>query len=280
MMPDFSMPFGVSLPVLNRYLQSLYDADWEAPRGAIAFSPEVKLAELDGADIFHNARIFLNTLLEEDGTPTTATGNLTRAFIGRMFDRLRLDVRYKESRRTVCKVFNEEDVWPLHEVRLLAEYGKLVARRNKRFVVTRRGRELLADERAGELFRRLFLTYCRTIDMSYLVHVFELPEIQATLAITLWRLEQVAENWRTAKGMAAQILPPRVLAHLVSRQRGDYNSPDSIVVAHVLCPLHDFGLLERQRASEWRLGKEDTVRVTPLFRRLIRFGAFPSFGNN
>ena len=280
MIPNLSPLSDVPLDVLNCYLKSLYDADWEDVRGVIRFSADAKQGELARADVFHNAHIFLNALLEEGGTPLTATGNLTRAFVGRVFDRLHLEKNYRTSVRSVCKVINEQDVWPLHEVRLLAEYGKLVARRNKRFVVTKLGRELLADERAGELFRRLFLTYFRTMDLCYLVHVREQPEIQATLAITLWRLEQMAENWRAVKGMAAQILPPRVLKHLVSQQRGDFDNPDYFVSAYVLAPLRDFGLLERQRESEWRVGENDTIRVTPLFRRFIGFGAIPSVINN
>jgi len=119
-----------------------------------------------------------------------------------------------------------------------------------------------------------------SVDLCYLVRAREQPEIQATLAITLWRLAQVAENWRAGKGMAAQILPPRVLAHMISQQRGDFDTPDFFVSAYVLCPLRDFGLLERQRESEWRLGEKDTVRVTPLFRRLIGFAEIPSVMNN
>jgi hypothetical protein len=280
MIPDLLTPFGVPLDTLNRHLKSLYDANWEDPRGAIRFSADVKPDELARADVFHNARIFLNALLEGGGAATTATGNLTRAFVSIMCDRLRLPPNFLQITRSVSKVINEQDLWLLHEVRLRAEYGKLVARRNRRFVVTKLGRELMADERAGELFRRLFLTYFRTLDLCYLIRVREIPDIQATLAITLWRLEQVAENWRAVKGMAAQILPPRLMARMVSEQRGDFDTPDFFVSAYVLRPLHDFGLLERERESEWQLGEKDTVRVTPLFRQFIRFAALPSPMNN
>lgn len=280
MIPSQPTPYGVLLEVLNSYLKSLYDADWEDPRGVIRFNADLKLVELARAEIFHNARIFLSTLLEEGGTPTTATGNLTREFVGQVIDRLQLPPNYLKTTRSVCKVINEQNVWALHEVRLLAEYGKLVARRNKRFTITKLGRELLADERAGELFRRLFLTYFRKLDLCYLVHLREQPMIQSTLAITLWRLEQVAEDWRAGKGMAEQILPPRVLSHMVSEQHGDFDTPDFFVAAYVLCPLRDFGLLERQRENEWRIGEEDTVRVTPLFRRFIGFADLPSPMNN
>ena len=266
MIPNLLTPFGVPLDTLNRHLKSLYDADREDPRGAICFSADMRLDDLARAHVFHNARIFLNALLEAGGTEATAEGNLTRAFVSSVCDRLRLVPSSLQIRRSYRKAINEQDIWPLHKVRLLAEYGRLVARRNRRFAVTKLGRELMADERAGELFRRLFLAYFRTLDLCYLVRVREIPEIQATMAITLWRLEQVAENWRAVKDMAAQILPPRVMTKMVSEKRGDFDTPDFFVSAYVLRPLREFGLLERQRESEWQLGEEDTVRVTPLFR--------------
>jgi len=280
MIPNLTPLSDVPLEVLNRHLRSLYDADWGDARGAIRFSADIQLGELAQAQVFHNTRIFLNTLVEEGGAAATAAGYLTRAFVGRVIDRLQLAPGYLKTARTYRKTIDERDIWPLHKVRLVAEYGKLVARRNKRFAVTKLGRELLADERAGELFRRLFLTYFRTLDLCYLVRAREQPEIQATLAITLWRLAQVAENWRAVKGMAAQILPPRVLTQIVSRQQSEYDTPDFFVAAYVLRPLRDFGLLERQRENEWRLGEKDKVRVTPLFRRLIGFAGIPSAMNN
>ena len=280
MIPGSIGPFGISLDALNRHLKSLYDADWEYSRGAIRFSANVKLDALAKANTFHNARIFLSLLLEQGGTPATAGGNLTRAFVGQVFNRLRLESCYVQSFRCIRDVINEQDVWPLHEVRLLAEYGKLATRRNKRFTITKLGRELQADSRAGELFRRLFLTYFRTMDLCYLIHVREQPEIQATLAITLWRLEQVAENWRAVKDIAGQILPPRVMANLVSHQRSDFDGPDFFVSAYVLQPLREFGLLERQRDSKWHIEEKDNVRVTPLFRQFIAFAPILSAVNN
>lgn len=277
---NLTTPYGVSLEVLNQYLKSLYDADWEDERGAIRFSADIKLAELARAKVFHNARIFLNALLEEGGAPTTAAGYLNREFVGRVIDRLQLPADYLKTTRLYRKVIDERDVWPLHKIRLVAEYGKLVVRRNKCFRVTKLGRELLADDRAGELFRRLFLTYFRKLDLCYLTHVREQPEIQATLAVTLWRLEQVADNWRAVKGMAAQILPPRVQAHIISQQQSESATPDFFVSVYVLNTLREFGLLERQRDSEWCVEEKDVVRVLPLFRRLIHFSELPSLKNN
>lgn len=280
MIPNPITPLGYPLDVLNLHLKSLYDADWEDQRGVIQLSADIQLEELQQSQVFQNTRIFLKALLEENGAAVTAAGNLRREFVGRVIDRLQLPPLHLKTARTYRKTIDERDIWPLHEVRVVADYGKLMARRNKRFMVTKLGRELLTDERAGELFRRLFLTYFRTLDLSYLVHLREQPEIQATLAITLWRLEQVAANWRAVAGIAEQILPPRLMKHIIAQQRGDFDTPDFFVAAYVLQPLREFGLLERRRESEWHIGERDTVRVTPLFRRFIGFAELPSVLNN
>jgi hypothetical protein len=60
-------------------------------------SADLSLADLGEADFFLNAGLFLAALAEEDGA--TATANLNRLFVGRMFDRLKLPPSYRESTR-------------------------------------------------------------------------------------------------------------------------------------------------------------------------------------
>jgi hypothetical protein len=92
--PNLTPLSAVPLDVLNRHLKSLYDADWEDERGAIRFSADIQLAELEHAQVFHNTRIFLNTLVEEGGAAATVAGYLTRAFVGQVIDRLQLPPGY------------------------------------------------------------------------------------------------------------------------------------------------------------------------------------------
>ena len=150
---------------------SLLQADWESATGPMRFSPSLTLSDLADAAFFQNTRLFLAALAAEQGTPATATGNLTRAFVGSLFDRLILSQTSRESIRHVCKVVNEQDLWPLHVARVVAECAGLVARRNKRFQLTRAGRELLPDDHAGALFRRLFLAYFRQASTSATISI-------------------------------------------------------------------------------------------------------------
>jgi len=174
------------------------------------------LSDLTGAAFLHNTRVLMAGLAAEQGTPATATGNLTRAFVGKLFDRLALSARSRESIRTVCKVVNELDLRPLHLARVVAECAGLLARRNKRFQLTKAGRELLPDEQVGALYRRLFVAYFRRFDLRYNSHLRDVPLIQQSFAVILWRLDTVARDWTPVRGLARYILLRAVFEQLLA----------------------------------------------------------------
>jgi hypothetical protein len=272
MISDLLPASGPDLAALNLFLKSLHDADWEDPHGVFRFNNDTPLAELGAADFLQNTRLFLQALAEENGTAATATGNLNRVFVRRMFEELKLSPVFRATTLRVCKVINEMDLWPLHSARVVAELGRLVAKRNGRFVLTKPGRDLLAIEQAGALFRHLFITFFRKLDLRYVAGFRNVPEIQQTMAITLWRLADVARDWRAVKGIAGQILPPRVAERMRATMRSEYETEEWIICAYVLMPLLDFGLIERQHQNEWSgINDEDVIRVTSLFRRFVSF---------
>ena len=251
---------------------SLLRADWESDTGSIRFSSRVTLPELADAVFFQNTRVFLAALAAEQGTPATATGNLTRAFVGSLFDRIIIPVANRESIRHVCKVVNEQDLWALHIARVVAECARLVARRNKRFQLTRAGRELLPDDQAGALYRRLFLAYFRRFDLRYKFNLRDVPFIQQSVAVILWRLDTVAGDWTPVRGLDREILMRPVFEQLHTAMVSPYDKEECILGGYVLLPLLELGLLERKPRSEWNLiEQDDQVRTTPLWRKFIHF---------
>src|SRR5947207_5908373 len=146
-----------SREAFDAFIRSLLFADWESPDSPLCLNANLNPADLSDSEFFLNARLFLSALAEEDGVTTTAAGNLNRAFVGRMFPRLKLSQPSRDTIQHVCKVVNEEDVWPLHLVRVISQCAKLVARRKKRFYLTKTGQALLSDGQAGALYRTLFL---------------------------------------------------------------------------------------------------------------------------
>jgi hypothetical protein len=259
----------------DAFLRALLVADWESATGPMRFSSNLTLEDLAEAAFFQNTRILLAALAADKGTAATATGNLNRAFVRQLFDRAILPKPFRESTRHVCKVINEQDLWPMHLVRVVSECGGLMARRRKRFQLTRAGRELLPDGQAGVLFRKVFLAYFRKFDLHYDFHLREVPGIQQTLAVILWRLETVAREWTPVRGLAPQILLPGVLNQLHAAMAYAYDTEEWILGGYVLDPLKDLGLIERTPRGEWpSVTEHDEIRLSALWRKFIHFEAW------
>ncbi|HZQ48549.1 MAG TPA: hypothetical protein VFC07_16145 [Verrucomicrobiae bacterium] len=270
MISDAPQPGALAL--LESFCKRLAATDWRQPNGPLRLNADLKLIDLANAGFFINTRIFLNALAEAEGAPATATGRLNRVFVQQMFERLKLDSDFRDSIRTVCKVVNEQDLWPLHLVRIISEIAGLVARRKKHFILTKTGRAMLPDNQAGALFQRLFIAYFQRFDLHYDFHCRNVPGIQQTLGIILWRLEVVARHWKAVRGLASEILTPGVHAQLRQAMLSSYDTEEWILGGYVLEPLSDFGLIERQKHSERRIiAEKDFIQITPLWRKFIRF---------
>ena len=256
----------------DAFIRGLFQADWEAPTGPMRFSSNLTLSDLANAPFFQNTRILLAALATEQGTPATATGNLNRAFVGRLFDRLVLSAHFRDSIRKYSKVVNEQDLWPLHLTRVVAECAGLVAKRAKRFQLTRAGRALLPDDQAGALYRRVFLAYFRRFNLQYDFTFRAVPLIQESMAVILWRLDSQARDWTFAHGLARQILMPQAFEQLHAAMVSPYDKEEWILGGYVLDPLLDLGLLERKTRSEWETVTEhDELRTSALWRKFISF---------
>ena len=255
----------------DAFLCDLLVANWTSPEGPFRLSANLSLADLAEAEFFLNARLFLTTLVEEDGAATTATGNLNRLFVGRMFERLKLPSVSRESIRRNCKVLNEHDLWVLHQARLVSECARLVARRKKRFHVTKAGRTLLPDDQAGALYHALFIAYFRRFNLSYR-QLREVPGIQATVAAIFWRLDTVARNWTPVCELAWRILLPGVLHEMHEAMTYPYDTEEWILISYLLNPLLEFGLLETKKEGEWpNVTEKDDIRVAALWKKFIYF---------
>ena len=265
----------------DHFLRCLVAARWDLPGGPIQFSDRLTLAELAAAPFFLNARQLLESLAADGGTPATATGNLNRVFVRHMFDRMLLPKTCRESTLHVCKVINETDVWRLHEARIVCGCAGLLARRKKRFAVTKAGHTVLLEERAGEFYRQLFIAYFRRYNLNYGFHLREVPGIQESMAVILWRLASVARDWTPVRGLAEQVLLPAVYQQLRAAMLSPYDSDEWILSGYVLHALFDFGLIERKQVGEWpTITEKDAIRTTALWQRFITFPEVPSGMNN
>ena len=116
---------------VQQFVLALSEADWNDAAGPIRLHGGLTLDELAASPFLVNARILLKALADEGGTSATATGNLNRAFVGRMFEQMELSEIFRKTTRYVCKVINELDLWSLHIARIVCGCAGLMKRRHK-----------------------------------------------------------------------------------------------------------------------------------------------------
>jgi len=242
---------------------------WNAPDYPIKFNQELKISDLKHSTFLTNATIFLQTLLElKDQDTATAKRNLNRKFVKAIFDKLVIDSDIKEDILRYNKVINEEDVFPLHLIRIVCEEAKLIQCRKKKFIVTTNGKKLLFQDNIGELFNGLFITYFRKFNIGYIDRFSDLDSIQQTIGYSLCRLGKIANEWVTIEELFDKILLPQVKEEVV-KVLPSVIEPHWIVWSRIVRPLKDFGLLEC-RYKENRDREVEAVRKTVLFDRFIR----------
>ncbi|MHB1343185.1 MAG: plasmid pRiA4b ORF-3 family protein [Thermoleophilia bacterium] len=253
-----------------RLMQRLLWVDLRDPAGRARLREDLTPAELEPSILLANARLFLREL-GAAGVPATAKGNLSRAFVLTMNERMRF-TEHESEWRAYTNVNKEDDVWPLHLLRVVLTVGGLVRKHRGRFVVTKKGAELAADERAGALQAHLFRTFFGAFNLSYLDR-FDDSTFQSTVAYALHMLRQIGDGWRTPKELrrAAQL----GLAFMAETDEERDRDRQWVFERRLLRPLETFGLMETrvspspENAGRW--SRDFEVRKTPLFDTFIAF---------
>ncbi len=252
-------------------MHDLLRGDWFTT-GPLRLNVDITPADVRDTDLLANARTFLTAVHEAGGIKATAKGNLPRAFVTQMLERLRFPAGYVEHIRRYNKTIDEHDAYLLHVLRVILELAKLVRPFRGKFVMRPAGRELLAESRAGTLYVRLFRTVFRELNLAYLSGGGpESPGLQHTIAFSLYRLSIAARDWRDSEELASVVVLPEVYDEMVD-PRWDDAAPIEIVT-RLMEPLVWFGLLERRDLpSPNSFDSPYEVRKTALFDRFIRFG--------
>lgn len=252
--------------------QQLLWADIRDPSGCLRLREDLAPGDLTASVYLANTRQFLD-LMGESGIPVTAKGNLSRAFVLAMNERMRFSEHDGEWRPYI-KVHKEDDVWPLHVLRVVLTVGGVIRKYRGRFLVTKMGAKLAADEWAGALQAHLVRTFFGTFNLGYLDRFRDDYTFQQTVAYSFWMMRRIGDEWMTPERL-------RELAQLGLRfmeetdERGR-NDRQWIFERRLLRPLENFGLLET-RLDPTTAGKGPRrydpyeVRKTALYDRLIVF---------
>ena len=242
---------------------------WEEPH-PVQLNSDLPFSDLGAAVFVTNARMFLKAIDEAGGAPATAKGNLTRQFVSQMLEHLDLPKDCLRIVRAVNRVINEHDVWPLHVLRGVCELGGVVEKQKKRFTLTRVGKEMMPNQKAGELYRHLFDVFFRKFNLAYLDRAPEGVGIQSTFPYILYRLRTLSDSETyTVEELAPLLFLPKVQEELHKKSSHEH-MPEWVLEMRVLKPLEGFGLVKIERVDpNDRAPSLIAVRKTPLFERFV-----------
>jgi len=252
----------------------LIHSPWGVPGSPIQFHPEIPPAELEGSSFFRRAGTLLRSIRDRSGVKATASKNLTRRFVSEMMDELLSEESCSQIRRHK-KAINERDVGVLHMARVVSQCAGLIRLYKGKYIVPKKNHPLLAPERAGELFQKIFVAFFRKFNLAYPSRYGpEAGSIQSCAGYTLYRLGMVASDWRETEKLPAKILLPAVRDEIEAEIGGStFFTVDHILHNRTLSPLIEWGLLEGR--YEHRDSKHFktlvAIRKTPLYDDFLQF---------
>ena len=261
---------GLSMADVERLC---FDGWWKHP-APIELQSDLPSEMLSPIRFLKNARVFLQALREANGVPATAAGNLPRKFVADMLTRLEVPSEWLNELHELCKVVNESDFHDLFILRIVCQMGGLIRRHQKRFIVSKHGRELLAEKRIGALYGQLFNSFFYRTNLAVLDRAVELPVLQQWFPFALWRLAGLSRGTGHLMAEVEQkILPDGMLQQMELEVGSIYFKAFWLVIGRFLKPLEDFGLLTIQRVKKDKWGPGDPValRINELFDRFISF---------
>ncbi len=254
-------------------VERLLDDPWDGT-GVIRLREHLPAAELEATPFLHDALALLARVAAEPPKLTSA-GNLPRAFVAAHRAAMRMAERLPGE---FDMGRNEQDLFPLHHLRILLQATGLLRRWRGTLRLSRAAERLLDPARRGPLFAHLFRGWFRSLNLAYVDGAPEAPAFQGAIAFTLYRFHDLAADWRTTGQLAADCLLPIVRSQLPVRRSTDptgysyeYDEARTPLECRFLHPLVDFGLAEVDPPADpldfrgWRW------RKTGLLDRFVRF---------
>lgn len=258
--PAWTLLEPASLMTLNR--------PPSAHASAITLARDLTRDETSLSNVVHNALILLQAAAEKPGLGLTATGNLSRHVVARMFDMFLWPGLNKKQLLEVHKVINEPDFLPLFFVRHLLQFARLVRKEKRRLVITPAGRRVLDGPELSSLQASLFETAFWKTNLSAFTRGFLNGWPQNHAGVVLWSLSVAASDWMKPAELTRLCTIPVNGVLDQPYDRGQY-----ALEGVMLRPLAAFGVLEHREESipGQRFGHEDYYRKSPLFDRFLGF---------
>lgn len=253
---------------------------WEGDDAAVLLSTHLSARELREVPVLRTARGLLAAMADAGAVEATGTKLMSWEFVRQTAELLGIADGLDRPAVPWRAVPDEQSVWPLHVVRVFLQGVRLLALRKGQFKVTRRGRALLCEECAGELYEQLFRSYCRRTNWAYLYDRWadrgvtkSVRSFQDAVGLMLMMLPERARTWTPLRDIAAKCLPPLLQLGIMSSS--PVVSAGEMLQVLLALPLRDFGLAEVRLAPPGAEARDTLIRVTPLYGKFLRFRLMP-----
>ena len=266
------LAFGNLAKGLNpNQIYDLLTGEWKSNQGPLKLNKDLNRKDVNESIFFHNARTMLLKAQKEDGLGLTQKGNLQRKPISELIPDCIWPEGYLEEVKRYNKVVNEHDIWLLHTTRILLEVAGLLHKHKGKLRAVKKHAGLSLGSRSGDLYRHLFITYFRKLNISYLSNDYsDFPNVQENVPFALFRLQELADDWISISELKEKIFLPIAYDDILIETQY-YMKPEWFVYSLMLKPLELFGLIETrefEKESLWSY-HPDQCRKTVLFDRFI-----------
>lgn len=251
-------------------IEELLQSDWMNPDTPVYLKDDLPLEELEKSFFFYNARQFLIRLKEDESFPLTRSENLKRKVVRKLVGQSRWPDNYIEYISEYKKTLDETDVWLLHGTRILLELAGLIEQDEDRIRLNEKRLHLLEEANAGELYRLLFSTYFKEMNMSYIGSTIELPHLQYSVPFILYKLQRLAKDWVPVEELLPEILLNSVRLELQYEDVEGTGLANDLLYEDLFSSLNRFGLLDTRKSADTNEHDyPDQIRITPLFEKFI-----------
>ena len=251
----------------SEQIKSMLNCDWTDQASPIYLKDTLSYSQLENCIFFYNAREFLILLAEEENFHLTNSGFLKRRIVRKLIDRFKWPEQYLEEATRGKTNPDETDIWLLHGVRILLDLSGLIRWDDKLYRLNESLSHLLDEENSGQLYRLLFSTYFKEMNLGYLGSTIELPHLQYSVPFILYKLQNLPKSWVPVEELLSDILLYSVTLEL-NLEDADTSIALDLLYDDLLTPLEYFSLIETRPKNGTTPAE---IRITPLFDEFIEF---------
>ncbi len=281
----------------SRQYNLLINDEWDRPESAMIFDRSLPAEELSGITAFEHSHGFLASIDARGGCIPIQEGGIPEpAFVTELLSRREWSQWLPDDWEPPAADESGDTTHPVDELGRLLKERSLLRINRGRMCLTKQGRRMLAPEHAGDLLAEMFLAlFALSPDAAARSGNLD-TSVRKAAAFALWRFSVLPCEWYDLPTLAVELLPATITERIAaaweyatSKYAEEVEaipglspelSPRSAIMITLdnllLCPLYDFGLLERRGERQGSVTRRYDHRRSPLLERFIHFEGLPT----